>query len=196
MRVEHALIRVLVQRARRAIVAVLTIPHRIALRRDVRILRLCVGSRIAELFDLSQRWNDFPSFGAYSHSIDGPNRTLDSVAYKADVLSAIKPSTDVGRRTPHLGRFSSHFTLRPLHVQHPARERCDSLGGRPDEEFDRSPREDAWALRGASGGRWPRRRLEEDDDDSSEFCMMCKGWQQPTSRKPNPRVRCVPRIGT
>lgn len=76
-------------------------------------------------------------------------------------------------RTPHLGWTSSHFTFLPRHVQQPARDRCDSLGGRLDDELDRSPRDDDCALRGASGGRWPpRRRREEEDDDSSEFCMM------------------------
>lgn len=103
----------------------------------------------------------------------------------------IQPSRRVATPTPHRGWISSHLTFRPRQVQQPARERCDSRGGRPDDEPDRSPREEGWALRGASGGRWPRRRCEEEEDDSSDGRMVVDGRDPPFAGRPGPRAGCV-----
>ena len=85
-------------------------------------------------------------------------------------------------------------TLRPLHVsvdfvsntkhggnsadvQQPARERCESLGGRPlGSELDgrRSLVEEALSLRGANAGRWPRGREGGEGEPSSDRCISAE----------------------
>jgi len=51
-----------------------------------------------------------------------------------------------------------NHTFRPLQVQHPALERCDNLGGRPEDEAEERSREELLGgARGASAGRPPLR---------------------------------------